>query len=370
MKVGSFMKQLVAASMICCLFSLTALTGCGNAASSETGTSDASAETKETTSVTETEPSSEAADAGETPAETEAETEPETEPPLTWEDLYKQGQEYFSEENYEEAIQTFTEAIGLDPDQAPVYVGRGDSYVLRQAEDEEEVGDNLSLAWADYETASGLDETCAPAYLGMADVLIRRESFEEAYELLKSASAKAADNTAILEKTREIESGKYVDSSSQIRRMDQFDPDGSLTAYTVYEYDFLGRKIGWRNYAAQAGEPVLSKYIEVTFDDNDLPIRNDFYDPDGTISQYQTMEYDENGLEIRRDVYVDGEHKGYYLTYYDESGRETGYDTYDVKSGEMLNYWRYDYDEEGNLLQESCYSPAGELLTVRKPSDD
>ena len=179
-------------------------------------------------------------------------------------------------------------------------------------------------------------------------------------------SATVGGDTAILAKAREIESGQYVDSSQQIRRMDEFDANGKLTAYTIYEYDFLGRKTGWRNYESSA----LTKYIEVTFDENDLPVRNDFYSPDGTLDQYQTMEYDDRGLETRRDVYVGGEHMGYYVTYYDDDGRETGYDTYDVKSGQMVNYWRYDYDEEGNLLQQNCYSPDGKLITVRKPSGE
>jgi len=362
----------LSAAIACLLLVLGTLTGCGSAASPQQETTAQqtpqapAAAQAETSAAAETNTPTETA----VPAEKEPETKAEAEPAPTWEELYEQGQKYFSEENYEEAIKAFTEAIGLDPDQAPVYVGRGDSYTLRQAEDDEDASSDLDKAWADYEKASDLDESCTQAFLGMADILIRREAFEEAYDLLGSVPDAIAEDPAILGKRQEIESGKYVDSSSQIRRMDQFDPNGKLISYTVYEYDFLGRKTGWRRYDCQSQDPGLELYVVVSFDENDLPVRNDFYEPDGTLSQHQTMEYDERGLEIRRDVYMKGEHMGYYLTYYDENGRETGYDTYDVKSGKMLNYWRYDYDENGDLLQQNCYSPEGKLLTTRKPSDE
>ena len=285
---------------------------------------------------------------------------------VSWTEMYNLGLAYFSMEEYEEAITAFTEAIEVNAEQAPVYVSRGDAYVLREASDEKAVEENLDLAWTDYETASKLDQTLAEAYLGMADVLIRREEFDEAHDLLVSVQATVSDQTKLLGKVQEIEAGTYKDSSSQIRRKDVFDPDGSMIRYTIYEYDGTGRRTGWRNYTPEAG---LTEYCVVTFGDNGLVVRNEFYYPDGTPGSYQTMEYDENGLETRRDIYSKGEHVAYYVTYYDEEGKETGYDGF-YADGTMFGYWRSEYDQNGNLLQEKHYNPDGTLVEVLKPSDE
>ncbi len=377
MKKNRLLRRLVVLCL-CCLLSFIALSGCSNSADPMPAASSTPTEAVSDSSDTSTVTAEPVAAEPETEQETAVEETPAAEPTeeaieepvISWEDRYAEGQEYFSEENYEDAILAFTEAIEIDPEHAPVFVSRGDAYVLRKAADDQELEDNLTLAWTDYETASEIDETYAPAYLGMSDVLIRRESFEEAYHLLSSAIENVTEEDAILEKVQEFEQGNFVDSSAKLRRKDQFDTNGVLQGYTVYEYDFLGRKIGWRNYGYETANLGFSFHVVVTLDENDLPIRNDFYDANGSVKQYQTMEYDEKGQEIRRDVYVGGEHKGYYLTYYDEEGKETGYDTYDAATGKMLNYWRYDYDENGNLLQENCYDTDGQLVAVRKPSDN
>ena len=305
------------------------------------------------------------------PAEETAAAETEAaEEKVSWEDLYSQGLECLAAEDYDGAVKAFTEAIAADPEQAPVYVGRGDAYVRLEGADAEVIKENLMKAYADYEKAAGLDETYAAAYLGMADVLIRQESFEEAYDLLVAAEGKVTDSAEILGKVQEIEKGSYVDSSAQIRRKNYYDPSGNLTGYQINEFDQLGRRSGWRNYENAYGNGIeLYEYCVVTFGDNGLPARNDYYNPDGSERAYQTMEYDDRGLEVRRDAYSNGSHMGYYLTYYDDEGKETGYDTYNA-DGSMAMYSRYDYDENGSLLQQNNYNPDSTLIRVIKPSDE
>ena len=54
------------------------------------------------------------------------------------------GQKYLTEQNYTEAVASFTEAIGLDPGNIPAYMGRAQAYTgLKQYDD----------AKADYTTA-------------------------------------------------------------------------------------------------------------------------------------------------------------------------------------------------------------------------
>ena len=54
------------------------------------------------------------------------------------------GQKYLTELNYTEAVASFTEAIELDPENIPAYMGRAEAYIgLKQYDD----------AKADYGTA-------------------------------------------------------------------------------------------------------------------------------------------------------------------------------------------------------------------------
>ena len=75
------------------------------------------------------------------------------------------GQKYLTEQNYTEAVASFTEAIGLDPENIPAYMGRAQAYTgLKQYDD----------AKADYTTAIEKTEdqpyTQAEAYIGRAEV--------------------------------------------------------------------------------------------------------------------------------------------------------------------------------------------------------
>ena len=46
------------------------------------------------------------------------------------------GQKYLTELSYTEAVASFTEAIGLDPENIPAYMGRAEAYIaLKQYDD-------------------------------------------------------------------------------------------------------------------------------------------------------------------------------------------------------------------------------------------
>ena len=75
------------------------------------------------------------------------------------------GQKYLTETNYTEAVASFTEAIELDPENIPAYMGRAEAYIgLKQYDD----------AKADYTTAIEKTEEQpyqqAEAYIGRAEV--------------------------------------------------------------------------------------------------------------------------------------------------------------------------------------------------------
>ena len=93
------------------------------------------------------------------------------------------GQKYLTEQNYTEAVASFTEAIGLDPENIPAYMGRAQAYTgLKQYDD----------AKADYTTAIEKTEeqpyTQAEAYIGRAEVNELTTSNEDALSDYEAAS--------------------------------------------------------------------------------------------------------------------------------------------------------------------------------------
>ncbi len=93
------------------------------------------------------------------------------------------GQKYLLELNYTEAVASFTEAIKIDPESIPAYMGRAEAYVgLEQYEE----------AKADYTTAIEKTDdhpyTQAEAYVGRAEVNELTTANEEALSDYESAS--------------------------------------------------------------------------------------------------------------------------------------------------------------------------------------
>ena len=107
------------------------------------------------------------------------------------------GQKYLTELNYTEAVASFTEAIGLDPENIPAYMGRAEAYVgLKQYDD----------AKADYTTAiektTDQPYTQAEAYVGRAEVNELTTANEDALADYEAAST--ALDTVDVEKITDV----------------------------------------------------------------------------------------------------------------------------------------------------------------------
>ena len=107
------------------------------------------------------------------------------------------GQKYLTELNYTEAVASFTEAIGLDPDNIPAYMGRAEAYIgLKQYDD----------AKADYTTAiektADQPYTQAEAYVGRAEVNELTTANEDALSDYEAAST--ALDTVDVEKITDV----------------------------------------------------------------------------------------------------------------------------------------------------------------------
>ena len=278
----------------------------------------------------------------------------------TWQEQYDLGVRYLSEGNYEEAIIAFTAAIEIDPKRAEAYIERGNAYIGSG-----ETAETLAAALADYENAVSIDETNAEAYLGLADVYIRMGEYDKALEILKTGLEKAGGDAVIAEKIEEVQDGVFKDSGQKIRRTNQYTVDGELEGYTEYSYDELERRCGWNNYDRNYGENgedlgfVLENYCIVSFNEKNLPLSNQFYDPDGIPTDNDTFVYNEQGLKTEQYRYdAEGELAYYFLFYYDERGLQTKYEGY-YADGSMYAYWISEYDEQGNRIREVAYDADG-----------
>ena len=151
-----------------------------------------------------------------------------------WQEQYDLGMRYLEEQNYEEAIVAFTAAIEIDPNQAVIYIGRGDAYAKYQ-----DMENHLELALADYSQALELDDSIPEAYLGMADVYVQQEDYDRALEILQ----KGHENTGASEIDEQIERVKemkpeYVTDISEENSNESDSTEGNIEE-VVFENDEL-----------------------------------------------------------------------------------------------------------------------------------
>ena len=328
----------------------------------------------------------------------------------TWQEQYDLGIKYLDEGNYEEAILAFTAAIELDAKRPEGYIGRGDAYALSG-----DTEDNLSAARADYETALGLDETLPQAWLGLADVYIRQGDYDKALQVLKEALEKTGSDPAISDKLAELESGSFTDSSGNVRRTNGYDGSGTLIWYHIFDYDAQGQQSAVTSYNAagtqtgrvdlkydsqgrilvnyfyySTGEVGIMEYerdsqgnvtstkqhfkdgiseIRFTYDQSGNTIREDRYEPDGTLSSSLQCEYDGEGNRVKESEYgPDGQLKSILSSTYNAQGKRQNATCYDAQN-QLLWRTEYRYDDQGNYLGYDHYDSQGNLMssTVVQP---
>lgn len=257
---------------------------------------------------------------------------------LTWQEQYDLGVRYLSEGNYKEAIIAFTAAIEIDPKQGPVYVGRGDAYILSG-----ETEENLIAAQADYEMAIELDETNADAYLGLADVYIRRGDYDKSLEILQLGLEKTDGNLEISDKIAEMEQGTFADSHGNVRRQNYFNPDGSLNFYHISQYDSEGNTTRSDEFSADGthnGYEIYRKSEDGTHH------YSDSYDADGNKWGTGLTVMDQNGKWLySTSIEEDGtESPARHVAQYDANGNCIGWDSLNEDGG-VDSYVRYEGDQ-------------------------
>lgn len=273
----------------------------------------------------------------------------------TWQNQYDLGIRYLSEENYEDAIDAFTAAIGIDATQALAYVGRGDAYA-RSGDSEE----NLAAALADYQAALELDKTLSSVWLGLADVYIRQGNYDQALETLQKGLEASGSDQSISDKIAEIEEGNIADSSGALRRLTGYDSSGEVAWYHIFDYNEAGQQSAVTAYDAKGNQ---IGYMELEYDEEGRILKqNDYLIETGEISGYNEYEYDNSGNRIK-DTFcsLDGRPECYDLFEYDDKGKRTGSCRYNCgKNGDYLSTIS-EYDEMGNEIKTTWYDTNGNV---------
>jgi tetratricopeptide (TPR) repeat protein len=83
--------------------------------------------------------------------------------------VFQRGVEYYQQGNFDEAIEAFSDAILLHPDDPDLYINRGSAYTSKR---------NFDAAIADYDKAIALNPEYAEAYAGRGAVYYFQEKID------------------------------------------------------------------------------------------------------------------------------------------------------------------------------------------------
>ena len=117
-----------------------------------------------------------------------------------WQEQYDLGEQYLTEENYEQAVVAFTAAIEIDDQETDAYMGRAEAYTALGEEDD------LDAALSDYDTVITLESTKTQAYIKAADIYVTYLSeYESAQEILEKGLEANPDDEELTETLEEVE---------------------------------------------------------------------------------------------------------------------------------------------------------------------
>ena len=117
-----------------------------------------------------------------------------------WQEQYDLGEQALLDEDYEQAVVNFTEAIEIDPEEPDAYMGRAKAYIGTG-----ETEENMTAAIADCETVIDLDQTYIDAYIYESDIYADSGNFESAIDILEKGKKANPEDEEIPKKIDEIE---------------------------------------------------------------------------------------------------------------------------------------------------------------------
>ncbi len=172
-------------------------------------------------------------------------------------------------------------------------------------------------------------------------------------------------------KLEEVENGKlvrvriykYDDDSDKVSESLWFDGNGELTGIHRYKYNDKGLMIWRAEYSPY--NYMIYYIVSEHSDDNRLTLES-WYNRAGKLLQRVRYYYDDRGEVVREDkINADDELEGYHLLDYDENGNLIE-KTWYTPDGARGARFRYEYDERQLLTKIYLYDPEDNLTAVHE----
>lgn len=216
-----------------------------------------------------------------------------------WQDQYDLGEQALLDEDYEQAVVNFTEAIEIDPEEPDAYMGRAKAYIGTG-----ETEENMTAAIADCETVIDLDQTYIDAYIYESDIYADSGNFESAIDILEKGKKANPEDEEIPKKIDEIED-----------RQEKKEAADRYQAYydKLMELQEMYGKAALKALGNKNTDDIIMYYWTgmffaklLDFDgDGEEELITAVYDPDENSDFYENWGYDYDGYLISVWAYED-----------------------------------------------------------------
>jgi YD repeat-containing protein len=145
------------------------------------------------------------------------------------------------------------------------------------------------------------------------------------------------------------------DSKNNLVTEKNYGNDGTLEYNYSYQYDDDNNLVEGISYAKDGS--VLSRY-SAEYDDNNNLVKSIHYGPEGKITSKHIARYDKNNHLIEESNCTESSTKIIYRAEYDEAGNlleETHYSEYVIGATGLDYRYRYKYDSRNNRIEEIYY---------------
>ena len=246
------------------------------------------------------------------------------------------GQKYLTELNYTEAVASFTEAIGLDPENISAYMGRAEAYVgLKQYDDAKtdyttaiekaveqpytraeayvgraevnEVTNANEAALSDYESAQNiLDSIDWSKFKEITEQMLKalQEKIEKACEELRALlglneNDEPLDTTAIFQNAIDgvAADAEYAENERYVI-VNDYDGDGKQEAFGF---------LGIRNDEYQTWESVKLYYLKSDGSVEKIALNGDVTGGPAKVSGTEQMDFSESFITLGNKTFLDFE---------------------------------------------------------------
>ncbi len=264
----------------------------------------------------------------------------------SWEEYLAQGKEAAESGQHPLAIELFSKAIELNPDNPELYIRRGISYGLNKGDGTNAIKvnpvENKALAFADFQKACSLDPGNKELEQAVAEAQAFVSRFLENADAMDSSaicdkeelngSVKAPDPTEETPFDVPVEyetSATTYDSEGRVSRQEAYDSEGRVVYRDVYVYGgqyqpgydvvhywiyYDNNHISRMEYASQNNtvngfydhSPYPYEWDEFEYDSNGDLVKISFYNRMGALTR---IDYYESGKLVKREkISSDGVH--------------------------------------------------------------